>query len=206
MSIYPGSAIITAMSEQRRCRRAGRAAILRLCGFVALMCAAGLFVGPVPAKAAPASSSPVLTWTKQAPATHPAALSEASMAYDAATGNVVLFGGASGHGVLNGTWVWDGTTWTKQAPATRPPARQGASMAYDAATGNMVLFGGAGGRGVRNGTWVWDGTTWTKQAPATRPPASSDASMAYDAATGNVVLFSGLNRGSLGSTWVWGSS
>ncbi len=64
------------------------------------------------------------------------------MAYDAATGDVVLFGGAGRHGRLGGTWTWDGSTWTKQAPATSPPARDGASMAYDAATGTVVLFGG----------------------------------------------------------------
>ena len=65
------------------------------------------------------------------------------MAYDAATGTVVLFGGdGSAPARLGGTWTWDGTTWTKQHPATSPPARSGASMAYDAATGTVVLFGG----------------------------------------------------------------
>jgi hypothetical protein len=43
------------------------------------------------------------------------------MAYDAAHGEVVLFGGA-GEGVLNDTWIWDGTTWTEQHPSTVPPA------------------------------------------------------------------------------------
>ena len=70
------------------------------------------------------------------------------MAYDAATGTVVLFGGYStGTALLGDTWTWDGTTWTKQAPATSPPARDGASMAYDAATSDIVLFGGFGKHG-----------------------------------------------------------
>ena len=79
------------------------------------------------------------------------------MAYDAATRNVVLFGGTARHGALGDTWTWDGSTWTKQAPKTSPPARFGASMAYDAATGNVVLFGGLNGAGVRplNDTWTW---------------------------------------------------
>jgi hypothetical protein len=76
------------------------------------------------------------------------------MAYDAATSNVVLFGGAGVSGDLGDTWTWDGSTWTKQAPATSPPAREDASMAYDAATGNAVLFGGGG-----NSRWI--GVTWT---------------------------------------------
>src|SRR5262249_58326600 len=107
------------------------------------------------------------TWTKQPPATRPPAQSNAAMAYDAATGTVVLFGG---HG---GTWTWNGTTRTKQHPAASPPARSFASMAYDAATGTVVLCGGRGDSsfGAVNDTWTWDGTTWTKQAPAGSPAA-----------------------------------
>ena len=41
------------------------------------------------------------------------------MAYDAATGTVVLFDGPIGSG-NGGTWTWDGSNWSKQAPATRP--------------------------------------------------------------------------------------
>ena len=77
------------------------------------------------------------------------------MAYDAATGNVVLFGGF-GDAALADTWAWDGTTWTNQAPATSPQAREDASMAYDATTGDMVLFGGTVTGAQRFGdTWVW---------------------------------------------------
>jgi hypothetical protein len=43
--------------------------------------------------AALASSLAVLNWTQQAPATSPPARVGASMAYDAATGTAVLFGG-----------------------------------------------------------------------------------------------------------------
>ena len=35
----------------------------------------------------------------------------ASMAYDPATGQLVLFGGYDG-GFLDDTWTWNGTTWT----------------------------------------------------------------------------------------------
>ncbi len=130
------------------------------------------------------------------------------MAYDPATGNMILFGGTRADAFFDGTWVWDGTTWTKQAPVTHPPARDDASMAYDKATGNMVLFGGSSSAGRPLGdTWTWDGTTWTKQAPATSPSPRSSASMAYDAATGNVVLFGGETRVALfGDTWVWDGS
>jgi len=168
---------------------------------VAALAACGV-AGAVPS-AALAGSTSVPTWTRQAPAIHPTARWNASMAYDAATGTAVLFGGASptGH-FLGDTWTWNGTTWTRQAPATHPSARDGAAMAYDAATGTVVLFGGSVGGGQ---TWTWDGTTWTRQAPATSPPNRTAASMAYDAATGTAVLFGGVNLAghSLSDTWTW---
>jgi hypothetical protein len=150
------------------------------------------------------ASSQTLTWTHQHPATHPPAMWSPSMAYDTATGTVVLFGG-EGSGPSGDTWTWDGTTWTQQHPATSPPATYGASMAYDAANGTVVLFLGYNGSFL-NDTWVWDGTTWTKQAPATSPPIRMYASMAYDTATGTVVLFGGWNPNTNAiyrGTWVW---
>ena len=48
------------------------------------------------------------TWAKQAPASSPPARADAAMAYDAATGNVVLFGGVG----LAGDSVPFGDTWT----------------------------------------------------------------------------------------------
>src|SRR5215467_2069219 len=83
------------------------------------------------------ASAAVADWTQQAPAASPPARLDAAMAYDAATGTVVLFGGLIHGTVLRDTWTWNGTTWTKQAPAASPPARYLASMAYDAATGTV---------------------------------------------------------------------
>jgi hypothetical protein len=83
------------------------------------------------------------TWTKQSTADSPSPRHAASMAYDAATRNVVLFGGYTEAGRVADTWVWDGSTWTIQSPATSPPPRFFASMAYDGATRNVVLFGGS---------------------------------------------------------------
>ena len=46
------------------------------------------------------------TWTQQHPATSPSARSGASMAYDAATGNAVMFGGRGDNGFPSTTWTW----------------------------------------------------------------------------------------------------
>lgn len=44
-----------------------------------------------------------------------------SIAYDAANGTVVLFGGSASPGnYLADTWTWDGSNWTKQSLAPQP--------------------------------------------------------------------------------------
>jgi hypothetical protein len=145
-------------------------------------------------------------WTYQMPATRPPGRALASMAYDAATRTVIMFGGYNGHHqVTNGTFVWHGTTWTEAHRTALPPARQGAAIAYDAATRTVVMFGGANASGGVDGdTWSWNGKTWTELFPVTSPPALAYASMAYDADTGTVVLFGGSTGTSdLGDTWTW---
>jgi len=149
--------------------------------------------------AALASSASVPTWTEQHPTASPPGRENAPMAYDAATGTVVLFGGqTSDIHFFADTWTWDGTTWTRQHPAARPHSRAAAPMAYDAATGTMLLFGGNHFR-LLAGTWIWDGTTWTQQHPPVQP-GKEPAAMVYDAATGSVVLL-GEN---FSETWTWG--
>nr|MDA8292961.1 hypothetical protein [Actinomycetota bacterium] len=96
-----------------------------------VMTAAVVVIAPGVATAS--TIAPTATWTKQSPTTSPSARSFASMAYDPATGTMVLFGGDGSSGLLADTWTWNGTTWTKQSPTTSPSARYGASMAYDPA-------------------------------------------------------------------------
>ena len=45
-------------------------------------------------------------WTQQHPATSPPARAYAAMAYDAATGTAVLFGGFNNSGAFADTWTW----------------------------------------------------------------------------------------------------
>jgi hypothetical protein len=126
------------------------------------------------------------------------------MTYDAATGQVVLFGGAENASFFHDTWTWDGTDWTKQHPIHSPTPREYAGMTYDAAAGQVVLFGGstAIGEFVAD-TWTWDGTEWSQQQPTHSPSARDEAGMSYDG-HGQVVLFGGhgpdLNGG---DTWTW---
>lgn len=163
----------------------------------------------------PATAADTPIWTQLHPPTSPAVRSSASMAYDAATKTVLLFGGAGdpGYGDLSDTWSWDGTTWTKLSPRTSPQGLTSAPMAYDAATKSVLLFGGDGeqheigfdsGDGWIQGTWSWNGTTWTKLSPSTSPPAgfADEDSMVYDPATETVLYFTDCcYPGS--ETWSW---
>jgi hypothetical protein len=147
------------------------------------------------------------TWTLVDVPTAPPPRSFAAMAYDAARGEVVLFGGlGSFAATLGDTWTWNGASWTEESPATSRPARDSAAIAYDAVRGNALLFGGFAAGQPRDDTWTWDGTTWTMAAPATKPAAHSLPSLVYDAGRQEVVLFGGSNR-DLGivcnDTWTW---
>ncbi len=72
----------------------------------------------------------------------PPARTDAAIAYDAADGTVVLFGGEGKSGSLGDTWTWNGTSWTQEHPATSPPALSGAQMTYDPVSHEVLLVGG----------------------------------------------------------------
>jgi outer membrane protein assembly factor BamB len=168
------------------------------------------------------------SWVQQFPANAPPARpsrDDAALAYDPATGSVVLFGGccATSGFFDNDTWTWNGSTWTQQHSVAFPPGRVGAVLAYDSQLREMVLFGGYGSPcnfptgqcTLLSDTWVWNGTTWAKLTPPTAPPARAFASLTYDTATGTLVLFGGYGApcgsgaggcSALGDTWTFNGS
>jgi len=99
------------------------------------------------------------------------------MAFDPLRGMVVLFGGTTSvgnaAGVLDDTWLWNGTAWTKASPAVSPPGRYDHAMAWDASSGEVVVSGGQRDSttiGAIMDTWSFDGTTW-KRRETSREPA-----------------------------------
>ncbi len=149
-------------------------------------------------------------WTQQHPAKLPPARDFASMAYDAVTGQLLLFGGG-GNGqriaglappLLDDTWDWNGTTWIQLHPATVPAARTQPGMAYDAATHDIVLFSGnevnTDGPHNLDDTWIWNGSNWIQQHPSASPLLSGTFAgqavafdqlvMTYNAATQQVMV------------------
>jgi hypothetical protein len=63
-------------------------------------------------------------WTRAHPAMTPPAVSGAATAYDATTGQIVVFGGSgtSSHttGLFDQTWTWDGSNWTQRGGSAGP--------------------------------------------------------------------------------------
>ena len=70
------------------------------------------------------------SWTQQLPAHVPPARDTEQMAFDAQTGQLLMFGGhQAGIGGLADTWVWTGTDWIQLTPPTSPPNRNEAALA-----------------------------------------------------------------------------
>lgn len=127
---------------------------------------------------------------------------QVAMAFDAARGELILFGGATFNDLLDGTWSFNGL-WRRRETATKPSARAEHVMVYDAARAEIVMFGGADASGALAETWVWDGTDWTLRHPAVSPRAQTGASATYDADRGRIVLFGAAAGSSDSETWEW---
>ncbi len=150
------------------------------------------------------------TWKLQA-RDDPANLMTHAMAFDAARGVSIMFGGQAdsfaGIFPVNDTWQWNGKLWQQPSPPSAPSPRFGHSMAYDSARGVIVLYGGGTNTNINTETWEWDGQTWTLRATS-GPAASIYAPIAYHAARGTTILFGGVVRvgqsfDSTDETWEW---
>ncbi len=147
-------------------------------------------------------------WVRLTPATSPSARAGMAMAYDAAIGKVVLFGGLGPNlTYLADTWTFDGVTWTQLNPPASPPARTAAAMAYDAPTGKLVMFGGfTEAHGYFGDTWIFDSSagTWTAANPTTSPTAVTAPSLFTDPLTGQVDNYGGFDGMFYQlNTWQW---
>jgi hypothetical protein len=121
----------------------------------------------------------------------PVARTQPAMAFDAAHGVVVMFGGRWRGSPLGDTWTWDGDGWHQQHPAASPPPGFGEAMGFDPQSRWLVLVGGtAEGMQPRAAdTWSWDGSTWHAEHPAHAPSSLLGAgTMATDPRTGELVL------------------
>ncbi len=157
------------------------------------------------------------SWTDRSPflatsSDNPSARYGASMAYDAATGFVVLFGGRNltalcGNATSGDTWLYRDGVWTSVNIAG-PSPRAYSSLVYDPRLGETLLFGGRAGAADFNDTWEFNGVAWTNVTGTVGAPPSAryDSGVAYDYSDSEVILFGGysLTGGFLHDTWAFG--
>ncbi len=126
----------------------------------------------------------------------PPALVGASLVYDPADSELVLFGGCapSACPAPSQTWVYFSGAWTNiTGSGPQPPARSYAGFTYDSRDGYAVLFGGDGSSGPLNDTWSFSAGVWTNlTTPTLTTPSPRWApQFAFDRADNYVVLFGG---------------
>jgi hypothetical protein len=141
----------------------------------------------------------------------------ASIAYDQARAELVLFSGSDGKspGYVADTWTWSGATWAQVHSPKSPPGRQQAAMTYDPAHKVVLLFGGLGStqsnRPVSvnlNDTWTWDGRTWTEHLTQHVPALTGNwpSAMAFDPVSRTVLLYGHTATQYAMQTWAWSGS
>lgn len=143
-------------------------------------------------------------WHAQLPDTSPPALGAPLMAYDPATGTVVLVGvfpaPAEAATATLQTWSWDGETWSRRVDV---PAQGESPLGLAAlpATGELVLLTGTQGA---IHTWTWSGSAWRLQRPHTELPlAAVTPALSADPSHGRVIALTLAADGHAAETWAW---
>jgi hypothetical protein len=153
-------------------------------------------------------------WTNLTPTvgSGPSARFGVGMAYDAADGYVVLFGGCFDYAacsrVSGDTWTYLHGRWTNLTGslAVAPSPRGHVQMVYDANMSAVILFGGLGpGSTFLNDTWMFKGGAWSEVSTPSSPPSREGGTIAYDPVSKADVLFGGnsAKMGRLADTWTF---
>lgn len=119
----------------------------------------------------------------------PPGRSEASCAFDAARGKLIVFGGwrfDRGERVrLDDLWEFDGNAWARSS-ALGPERRSGAAMSYDSGHRRLLL---AGGNGPKNDLWALDANGWSRLPDLPQP--RFNPAIAFDRSHNQALLFGG---------------
>lgn len=131
----------------------------------------------------------------------------ASLAFDEADNQTVLFGGchpAGPYGIFcgpsNETAILEGGYWTLLHPSKSPPQLYSAPMVYDPLDREVVLFGGEGSGGLVNETWTYSAGSWTNRTSGEGPPPDPNGgAMTYDPMLPGVLYYGG----NCSATWMY---
>lgn len=148
------------------------------------------------------------TWT-QFTGPGPGSREGALMAYDAARGRSVLFGGSTPDMQIHGdTWQWDGQEWT-QVNETGPAPRFPGGMVYDPVHQEVLMYSGhfadpSGDAIDYDDLWAWNGSSWREiQADSPTPGHRTHSGFVYDPVTESVLLTGSGSDTFLGDVWSW---
>ncbi len=137
--------------------------------------------------------------------TGPLARRAHGMAYSAADGGVLLFGGercdtpaCSARVMADDTWLWNGATW-QPLGAAAPSGRLGFTLVTDPENDRLVLYGGRPCSPEQvcttfRDTWMWQNGSWHEHLLHVAdhvPRCREHAASAYDTRNHGVLLFSG---------------
>jgi len=194
---------------------------IALVGLLLLGGAGALLLSPHPGSDRGVARAPIvplgslaasdLGWTglPLASSLSPPLRSAGALAYDAADGYLLLFGGLNRHlGWLGDTWKYEGGAWTNLTPTltVAPSPRQGAAMTFDGTDAAILLVGGSGPSGALADTWSFAHGAWQLLTPSGgAPPARSGAGLAYVPSLRGAVMFGGAGADGtvLADTWFY---
>jgi hypothetical protein len=124
----------------------------------------------------------------------PTACDHVRMAYDASTGESILFSGLdTSENQVNETWSWNGTEW-KRLSDEGPASRGHFGYVHDPNHAQILLYGGYTSS-VTDEFWVWKDNTWS-EIDFPGPGKLSHFGMTYDTDTNALYIFGGATSGS----------
>ncbi len=129
-------------------------------------------------------------WTQHGLADAPPGAGPGQMAFDGASGSVVLFTGP------DQTWTWDGSRWIRQHPVHQPP--KSGPLAYNPSLGVVVLLAQSGQAGTH--TWGWNGNDWYPINESVPDPGTL-AALAYDVRGGRLLGVGDGTWAYIGNRW-----
>lgn len=115
---------------------------------------------------------------------------------------LILFGGQTGSGLSNDTWILDNGAWNRQVLSLAPSPRAGITM-----DGYAMLFGGFDGQNYLNDTWryevPWYGTAGWREIRPSGPLPPGRAYHAQAVCVESVYIHGGSDaQNVLGDGWV----
>jgi hypothetical protein len=119
-------------------------------------------------------------WRQTSTTPRPAPRMDAGLAEDAASRNLVVFGGFGYSGEMLDTWTWSRRVWT-QSSSTGPDYPGGGLASIP--RGALYLS---------NATWLFDATGWHGFSTLNEPDQRRAPAMAFDSKRGVVLAFGGI--------------